>query len=232
MNQILPAAADLVVGQRVYCILYGGKYGTIVDIQGEQSAGSCRVLGGGVGVMGGSAYVSVVWDNGSQSGRLPESLVRGSVQWKRFDEVVSAEQVAERIAAAAVYAAQQKAKADAERAAFERAKEAAKAEGLALGLIPEAELNAAGKRGSAAAANLRAELKRAGIKARVKQDGYSAINVYVADPAQIEKANEIGRKYKAGSFDSMSDCYDYDPCAWGSVFGDVQYVFVQKERKQ
>jgi hypothetical protein len=231
MNQILPAAADLVVGQRVYCILYGGKYGTIVEIQGEQSAGSCRVLGGGVGVMGGSAYVSVVWDNGSQSGRLPESLVRGSVQWKRFDEVVSAEQVAERIAAAAVYAAQQKAKADAERAAFERAKEAAKAEGLALGLIPEAEFRAAGKRGTAAAANLRAELKRAGIKARVNGD-YNSVNVYVADPAQIEKANEIGRKYKAGSFDGMTDCYDYDPCAWGSVFGDVQYVFVSKEWKQ
>jgi hypothetical protein len=231
MNQILPAAADLVVGQRVYCILYGGKYGTIVDIQGEQSAVSCRVLGGGVGVMGGSAYVSVVWDNGSQSDRLPESLVRGSVQWKRFDEVVSAEQVAERIAAAAVYAAQQKAKADAERAAFERAKEAAKAEGLALGLIPEAEFRAAGKRGTGAAANLRAELKRAGIKARVNGD-YNSVNVYVADPAQIEKANEIGRKYKAGSFDGMTDCYDYDPCAWGSVFGDVQYVFVSKEWKQ
>jgi hypothetical protein len=231
MNNVLSPAADLVIGQRVYCILYGGKYGTIVEIQGEQSAGSCRVLGGGVGVMGGSAYVSVVWDDGSQSGRLPESLVRGSVQWKRFDEVVSAEQVAERIAAAAVYAAQQKAKADAEKAAFERAKEAAKAEGLALGLIPEADFRAAGKRGTAAAANLRAELKAAGIKARVNGD-YSSVNVYVADPAQIEKANEIGRKYKAGNFDGMSDCYDYDPCAWGSVFGDVQYVFVQKEWKQ
>jgi hypothetical protein len=231
VNQILSAAADLVIGQRVYCILYGGRFGTIVEIQGEQSAGSCRVLGGGVGVMGGSAYVSVAWDNGSQSDRLPESLVRGSVQWKRFDEVVSAEQVAERIAAAAVYAAQQKAKADAERAAFERAKEAAKADGLALGLIPEAEFMAAGKRGTAAAANLRAELKQAGIKARVNGD-YNSVNVYVADPAQIEKANEIGRKYKAGSFDGMTDCYDYDPCAWGSVFGDVQYVFVQKEWKQ
>jgi hypothetical protein len=231
MNQILPAAADLVIGQRVYCILYGGRFGTIVEIQGEQSAGSCRVLGGGVGVMGGSARVDIVWDDGSKSGMLPESLVRGSVQWKRFDEVVSAEQVAERIAAAAVYAAQQKAKADAERAAFERAKEAAKAEGLALGLIPEAEFRAAGKRGTAAAYNLRLELKAAGIKARVNGD-YSSVNVYVADPAQIDAANEIGRKYKAGSFDGMTDCYDYDPCAWGSVFGDVQYVFVQKEWKQ
>ena len=222
--------APLSIGQRVYCILYGGKFGTIVAISGEQSPASCRVLGGGVGVMGGSAYVDVVWDNGSQSGRLPESLVRGSVQWTVDPEVYSAEQVAERIAAAAVYAAQQKAKADAEKAAFEKAKSEALAAGLALGLMPEADFRAAGKRGTAAASNLRDELKRAGIKARVNGD-YNSINVYVSDPEQIKAANEIGAKYKAGSFDGMTDCYDYDPSAWGSVFGDVQYVFVQKEWK-
>lgn len=228
MNQILPASADLVIGQRVYCILYcilyGGNYGTIVEIRGEQSASSCRVLGGGVGVMGGSANVDIVWDDGSRSGMLPESLVRGSVQWKRFDEVASAEQVAERIAAAAIYAAQEKAKADAKRAAFERAKDAARAAGLALGLLPEAEFRAAGKRGTAAAYNLRLELKAAGIKASVSGD-YNSIRVGLKNNADKERAKEIMAKYKAGSFDGMADCYEYDPSAWGSVFGDVQYVF-------
>ena len=29
----------------------------------------------------------------------------------------------------------------------------------------------------------------------------------------------------------MTDCYDYDPSAWGSVFGDVRYVFERVEGK-
>lgn len=224
MNNVLSPAADLVIGQRVYCILYGGKFGTIVAISGQQSAASCRVLGGGVGVMGGSAQVDIVWDDGSVSGRLPESLVRGSVQWKRFDEVYGAERVAECLAAAAVYKAQQQAKADAEKIAKAQADAEALEAGRKLGLIPEAEFRAAGKRGSAAAHNLRVELKAAGIKASVRSD-YSSITVSLKDDADKERAKEIMLKYKAGSFDGMTDCYEYSPGAWGRVFGDTEYVF-------
>lgn len=218
------AAAPMVIGQRVYCILYGGKFGTIVQISGEQSAASCRVLGGGVGVMGGSAWVDVVWDDGSQSIRLPESLVRGSVQWKRFEEVYTADQVAECIAAAAIYKAEQQAKAEAEKIAKAKADAEALAAGRAMGLIPEAEFRAAGKRGTAAAYNLRQELKLAGIKASVKGD-YNSITVAVTDDADKEAVKAIMAKYKAGSFDGMTDSYEYSPGAWGRVFGDVQYVF-------
>lgn len=112
--------------------------------------------------------------------------------------------------------------------AFEKSKAAALEAGKAMGLIPEAEFKATGKRGMAATFNLRAELKANGIKARVKADGYTSIDVDLADAADYEKAKAIGRKYEAGSFDGMTDCYEYRPGAWGEVFGDVRYVFVRK----
>lgn len=127
-----------------------------------------------------------------------------SCRFMLVDGFASAEKVAELIAGVAMKQAADKAKADEEAAAFAAAKEAAKAEGLALGLIPEADFKG---RGSAAASNLRAELKKAGIKARVKQDGYSAINVYVADEDKIKGAKAIGDKYEDGYFDGMQDMH-------------------------
>ena len=124
---------------------------------------------------------------------------------------------------------QEKAKKDEAAARFKAAQAVALEAGKKMGLIPEAEFRAAGKRGSAAASNLRDELKAAGFKCGVKQDGYSAINVVAPADADMERVKAICSKYKAGSFDGMSDCYDYDPCPWGSVFGDVQYVFVRGE---
>jgi hypothetical protein len=150
-------------------------------------------------------------------------------QWKLLDQVKTGEEVAAILAKALTYEAQQKARADEVAAAFKVAQTAALAAGKALGLIPEAEFNKSGKRGSAAANNLRAELKAAGFKCGVKQDGYTAINVTAPAGADMERVRAICGKYKAGSFDGMSDCYDYDPSAWGSVFGDVQYVFVRGE---
>ena len=142
------------------------------------------------------------------------------------DGCISVDDLAALEAAHAIRQASLKAKADEVAAEMVRAKAAALKAGLALGLMPEADFNAAKKRGSAAAHNLRIELKAAGIKASVKQDGYSAINVRIESGSR-PAAKAICAKYKAGSFDGMTDCYDYDPCAWGLVFGDVRYVFCQ-----
>jgi hypothetical protein len=220
----MQATQQIVVGQRVYCALYGGKFGTVVEVQGTQDQGPVRSLMGGAIVTGGRCNVSVVWDNGSQSRAVPECIVKG-VQWQIFDEVVDAEAVAAALASAAIYDAAAKAKAEAEKVAKAKADDAARAAGLALGLIPEAEFRASGKRGTAAAYNLRAELKRAGIKATVKADGYNCLRVQIADNADKEAAKAIMGKYVAGRFDGMTDCYEYDSSAWGRVFGDVQYVF-------
>lgn len=217
------------VGRVVYTNLYNSGRGVIYQVLGEPAPESVQSLGGGIVMAGGQCEVNIAFESGGRSQRLPECILMG-VQWRLLDEVKSPEQVAEILANSLAYEAEQKAKEDEKKAAFKAAAERAREKGKALGLIPEAEFRAAGKRGSAAASNLRAELKLAGIKARVKQDGYSCINVYIADEAQREAAKEIALKYKAGNFDGMSDCYDYDPCPWGSVFGDVQYVFVMSDR--
>lgn len=215
--------ASIEVGRVIYTSLYNRGRGVIYEVIGEPAPQSVRSLGGIV-QMGGRCEVNIAFESGGRSLRLPECILMG-VQWQLLNEVKSPEEVAKILAESLSYEAAEKAKKDEAAARFKAAADTARAEGVALGLIPEAEFQAAGKRGSAAAYNLRQQLKLAGIKASVKQDGYSAINVRVAD-ADKEAAKDIACRYKAGSFDGMSDCYDYDPCPWGSVFGDVQYVFV------
>ncbi len=218
--------ASIQVGQRVSTNLYGRGMGTVVAVYGQPDAGSVRSLAGGAVMSGGGCEVDIVFDDGRQSKRLPECILRG-VQWKIYDDVVGAGAVADAIAKAALFDAQESAKKAAAAAAFAAAKDEARAAGVAMGLMPEADFRAAGKRGTAAAYNLRAELKRAGIKARVKGD-YSSLAVYVAE-SDLAAAKQIAGKYEAGNFDGMTDCYNYSPSAWGDVFGDVRYVFCRIE---
>lgn len=222
---------QLVVGQRVYCGLYYCQNGTIVAIHGEQSAATVRSLCG-VMTTGGNASVDVVWDRGPMSRMVPESLVRGSVQWKVRDEVVGADAVREAIEHAARHAEEKAAIAVTEKIAKAIADDEARAAGLALGLIPEADFRAAKKRGSAPAYNLRTELKKAGIRASVKQPSYTSINVYLKSEQDRDQAKAIAGKYEGGHFDGMTDCYEYAPDAWSRVFGDVRYVFIYVEREE
>lgn len=65
-----------------------------------------------------------------------------------------------------------------------------------------------------AAAAIKAELKIAGFKAKVKSSNFSggnSVNVYVPDmnPAQIQAINEICDKYQYGQFNGMEDYYEY-----------------------
>ena len=78
--------------------------------------------------------------------------------------------------------------------------------------------------------NLRAMLKAEGIKASVRKRG-SAYYVHVATKVNPERFAEIDAmcdRFKAGSFDGMTDCYHYERSAWGMAFGSVQYVIVQR----
>lgn len=146
------------------------------------------------------------------------------------DGIESAETVFALLANAEARDAELKAKGAAVAALFAAAKDAALIAGKAAGLTPKAEFKG---RGTAAAYNLRRELKAAGIPVASLRGDHNSINARIAagaTEAQRAKANEIAGKYKAGHFDGMTDCYDYDPSAWGSVFGDVQYVFIEQER--
>ena len=87
---------------------------------------------------------------------------------------------------------------------------------------------------AAVAKNVRAALKAAGIKASVRSESFAggtAIDVKLpadADAAAMDAANAIVRRFQAGHFDGMTDCYEYHRSAWCDLFGDAKYVHVSR----
>lgn len=67
---------------------------------------------------------------------------------------------------------------------------------------------------AAAAKMIRAELKKHGIKGRVKARSFSmgdAVDIYVKDelPATIKKIKQFSGQFQYGHFDGMQDMYEY-----------------------
>lgn len=225
------------VGQRM---IYKGDManspgkGAIVAIRSNPSAGRMYSVNWGAGKLeefDSSVSYDIALDDGRQmnavyAGNIGGEFSNKSCRFMEDDGVADEAELASLAMVVALKVAADKAKADEKAAAFAEAKAKARVAGVALGLMPVDEFGKSGRKGSAAAYNLRLELKAAGIKARVKQDGYSALRVILAAGADLDRAKEIGDKYEAGSFDGMTDCYNYAPGAWGEVFGDVRYVFV------
>jgi len=86
----------------------------------------------------------------------------------------------------------------------------------------------------AAAKNIRIELAAAfpGVKFSVKSRRFSmgdAIDVRWTDGPTSEQVDEIIKRYVAGSFDGMTDSYDYVRNAWRDAFGDAKYVSGQRD---
>ena len=78
-----------------------------------------------------------------------------------------------------------------------------------------------------AAKAIRAELKALGIKARVRSDvfaGGDAVRIEANDvhPDIFDEMKKIVNKYQYGSFDGMTDSYDYDNC--NDKLPQVKYV--------
>jgi hypothetical protein len=85
----------------------------------------------------------------------------------------------------------------------------------------------------AAAMNLRALLRAAGVTASVRMERGSGSSIRVELPAgatddAVHLAQEIAGQFKEGSFDGMTDCYEYQRTPWTQAFGGVQYVFVSR----
>lgn len=70
------------VGDWIYCGLYGGTFGVITKIHGEQSPES--VSNGSIVCSGGRASFDIVNERGGAYTRTPECILRG-VQWKLPD---------------------------------------------------------------------------------------------------------------------------------------------------
>lgn len=85
-----------------------------------------------------------------------------------------------------------------------------------------------------AAKNIRIELKATfpGVKFSVRSSSFSmgnSIDVRWTDGPTTSQVDEIINKYTAGSFDGMTDCYNYERGAWTDAFGDAKYVHSSRD---
>jgi len=231
------ADRQVVVGQRVHCILYGGMDGIIYEIVGEQKPETIAKLGG-IGVMGGNANFHIVF-TGEHAHRstVPESIVLGSCQWSIEDGIATADEITTALAAA-----EAKKQAD-EAEQLRKSNDRASKRTALPKLYPWLETIAPHKvpsRGSAGArtksshalgaANLKAELQREfpGVKFSVKSESYSggdAIRVRWDFGPTTDEVTRFTNKYREGDFDGMTDSYDYNQDnVWPDVFGGAKYV--------
>lgn len=218
----------LSVGQRVHSMLYGGRDGIITSIKGEQRPETVRAFGGGAVVMGGSAYVTVAFQDGTISHGIPESIIRG-VQWYISGEIASLDE----ISGALTYAEATKIAQDRERELIkaEREKQRSELPGRYPHLKPKDNKTSSHALG---AANIRRELKRAfpGVRFSVRSKSFSggdSIDVYWTDGPLSSEVDEIARKYQEGSFDGMTDSYNYNrDNVFPDIFGGAKYVFCNR----
>lgn len=85
---------------------------------------------------------------------------------------------------------------------------------------------------AAAAKLIRAELKKHGIKGKVRTRSYaggSSIDIDVIDqlPATVRQIEEFAGQFEYGHFDGMTDCYEYSNIR--NDIPQVSFVFVRNE---
>lgn len=212
---------SLQVGQELHCILHGGRDGVISAIHGEQSPDTVRNLGGIIST-GGRASIDVVWEDGSTSKQVPESIIY-SVQWRIHDTVVPAKKVQEMLAFA------EKTRVDQEREQREAAKLFADEKAALIAAHPHLKVpNQTLSCSKAAIANIRTELKQfKGVKFSVTQS-HGSINVLWEDGVCEKKVNAIVNRYKGGNFNGMEDIYDSKSSPWTSAFGSADYIHARR----
>lgn len=218
-----PRTATVVVGQRFYQSGYcGSGPGTIVAVHGQQAPSSILNLGGVH--CGGTARFDLVYDDGSRANQVPESIVR-SLPYTIRPEVVSADEVAQRVAYSECVAEFERRKAAKEKADFE-------VQVATLRAAPEYAHLEQGRDRAVAARNIRAQLKRAfpGVKFSVRQSrGVDAIDVSWTGGPNAKEVEAIALRYKSGHFDGMTDSYNFSARAWTAVFGDAQYISCDRQ---
>lgn len=226
MSRTLVAPGTVVqVGQRIHSILYGGRDGIVYRIHGDQSPGSCRHLPIGAS-MGGRAEFDIVFDNGTISRQLPETILRG-VQWRIYDSIATGDEIAKALS----FAEHDEARRDTEkRLASERRAAERKSHAISNPHLLKKEDRPRWSPGRLAAENIRRELKRVfpGFKFSVTSD-FDSVRVGWIDGPTSEAVEAITNKYTAGDFNGMDDCYHYDEDAtFADVFGDPRYVFATR----
>jgi hypothetical protein len=228
MNTNIPIQQrEVVIGQHVHCTLYGGRDGIIVEIHGQQSPQSARSVFNGVGVTGGNADFDIIWDDGTESRKIPESLARHSVQWRLIDKVADADEIGAARAQVVIRKAEEAAKqVEADKAyALERDEAIAKYPHLT-----RLEPGQYGGGGKHAAKNIRIELKAAfpKVKFSVTSD-YDSLRVRWQDGPTEAQVSAIADRYCNGGFDAMQDMAYSTPSAFTDLFGGARYTSCGRE---
>ncbi len=220
---------NLEVGMRVHSILYGGRDGIIFNIRGNQDPDSIRQLGCGV-VTGGYASIDIVFEKGTISRGIPESIVRG-VQWRISDGDLASEEEIQHALAYAELESRRKEKSDKEEAQVkEECRKAFLAAHPELTPVDPEKYDSLTKGGK----NLRRELKDAfpETKFSVRSRSYSggdSIDINWTDGPTTEVVEKISGKYQQGNFNGMEDIYEYSNSnVWPDVFGGAKYVMTNR----
>lgn len=209
-------------GTRVSCSLPYAGAGIVFDIHGAQLPESVQTLGRGVGVTGGNARVDVVFSNGTISWNLSEALLRGSVQWRVFDEVASETEVQSALEHAQIEQAKREAAGRDEAATFAAEVERLKA-------APElAHLEQGDDRysGVLAAKNIRKTLKAAfpAVKFSVRKTSYGSLAIEWNDGPTVKEVEDAAGNFKGGYFCGSEDIYKHQRTPWNEVFGAAEYI--------
>ena len=222
-------------GQKVYSGLYGGRSGIIFGISGQQDPGSIKSLGGGCVVMGGSADFDIVFDNGTISKCIPESIIRG-IQWEIYPEIATEEEIKTALAHAEVTKIAKEESQQIEKEDFSNESANLPEQYPYLETLEHYGTRTGKKFGDRVlgANNIRKELKRLWpeIKFSVRGESFSggdAIDISWTDGPTEKQVNKITGKYVQGGFDSMTDCSYSVTTPFNTVFGGAKYIHGQRK---
>lgn len=121
------------IGTRVRTCLYNRGLGTVFAIHGDQAPAT---VGSVCGVIrtGGRASSDIVFDQGSKSMQLPETILHG-VQWEILDEVVDSDAIATALARVNEREAKQRSEKDDAEARFAAEVDRLRADEALVGLV-------------------------------------------------------------------------------------------------
>ncbi len=223
-REIIEKGSEIVVGQRIYSGLYGGREGVVYRIEGEQKPETIKCLNEGVGIICRNANIYVVFHNGTKS-CVPEGIIRG-VQWKIFNSIADVTEIDALLAYADLVGIRRMNEEEQRKIAQEDEKKRIKEAYSYLIKQKESKFT----QWSLGAKNIRIELKHVfpKIKFSVKTESYSggcSINIKWTDGPNERQVKEITSKYQYGHFDGMNDIYEYTDEVWTDIFGGAKYVF-------
>lgn len=215
--------SKVVIGQCVYSVLYGGRHGVIYAIHGEQSPQAVGRMAGIVAT-GGNACFDIVFDNGSISRQLPESILHG-VQWTILDEIVDQAKIDEMLALHDTVTRENEQRENEKAIRQEAERNQYRVEYPYLSAVSK-DLHSY----KACSANIRTELKRAypRVKFSVRLD-QNSVYIRWMDGPTVNEVTGITAKYKQGHFNGMEDIYEYEKSSWTEVFGGVKYISTSRE---